>query len=62
MMKTEVTGRNLLHRNGAASLAVVRVDHHGKPDSVSYWKNTGKPETAQPGKAYEPGILVDIWV
>ena len=60
-MNLRATTRDFLH-NGVASLAVVRMDPQGKPDSVSYWKNTGTSKTEQHKSTYEPGILVDFWI
>lgn len=62
MTKADAAAGNFLHRNGMTSLAVVRVDPQGRPDSVSYWKNDGELKTEKYNNAYEPGILVDVWV
>ena len=60
-MNLNVTTKDFLHST-SASLAVVRMDQQGNPDSVSYWKNTGTSKAEQHKSAYEPGILVDFWI
>ncbi len=53
---------NFLQRDDRTSLVVVRVDARGNPDSVSYWKNPGRPAAKRREDAYKMGALVDIWV
>ena len=66
IMNVDIPARNFLLKNSATSLAVVMMNPHGKPDSISYWKNdTAESETEQPARYdrnYETGVLMDIWV
>jgi hypothetical protein len=62
MIKANGFAANLLHRNDRTSLVVVRMDPHGNPDSVSYWKNTGRLTTKRHEISYKNGVLVDMSV
>ena len=53
---------NFLHKDDPTSLVIVRVNSHGKPDSVSYWRNPGKVINQNHEKDYAAGALMDIWV
>jgi hypothetical protein len=62
MIRVNPAAENYLHKDGQASLVVVRVNAHGNPDSVSYWKNPGRITKRNHEEDYTVGALVDIWV
>ena len=53
---------NFLYRNDQTALVVVKMDSHGNPDSVSYWKNLEGARTKRHEGVYEVGVLVNMWV
>jgi hypothetical protein len=62
MMKVDSITGNFLHKTDGTALVVVRVNPHGNPDSISYWKNSEGLRVKHHEGIYRIGALVDIYI